>query len=89
MKKFNNVMEECGTLIQQKAPKRYAKELVEYLFFDFYTKNEYFREKLSISRNTATNYLNELVDIGILSVENIGVEKLYKNNYLFELMKVW
>ena len=89
IRKFNNVMEECGTLIQQKAPKIYSKELVEYLFFDFYTKNEYFRKKLSISRNTATKYLNELVDIGILSVENIGVEKLYKNNYLFELMKVW
>ena len=62
---------------------------MEYLFFVFYTKNEYFRTKLSISRNTATKYLNKLVEIGILSVENIGVEKLYKINYLFELMKVW
>lgn len=89
IKKFNNVMEDCDSLIKQKAPKIYSKELVEYLFFDFYTKNEYFREKLLISRNTATKYLNELVDIGILSVENVGVEKLYKNNYLLELIKIW
>ena len=87
--KFRNSMDKCKDIIKNKKPKIYSNELVEYLFYDFYTKNEYFCEKLSISRNTASKYLSELEDIGILSSEKVGKEKIYKNNYLYELMKEW
>ncbi len=53
------------------------------------TKNEYVREKLGVSRNTAGKYLNELEKIGILTSEQVGKEKIYKNNYLYDLMKDW
>ncbi|MDD6241361.1 MAG: hypothetical protein PUA93_07275 [Eubacteriales bacterium] len=47
------------------------------------------REKLGVSCNTAGKYLNELEKIGILTSEQVGKEKIYKNNYLYDLMKDW
>ena len=81
-------MQDCRTLLKKK-PKLYSEELVNHLFFDFYTKNEYMREKLGVSRNTAGKYLKELEEIGILTSEQVGKEKIYKNNYLYDLMKEW
>ena len=62
-----------------------AKDLLELLFFEFYTKNEYIRTKLNISRQTATSYLKQLEEVGILSSEKIGKEIIYKNISLFKI----
>ena len=82
-------MDNCKNLVKQNKPKIYSEELIEYLFYDFYTKNEYFREKLSVSRNTAGKYLSELEELGVLTSEQVGKEKIYKNNYLYDLIKEW
>jgi len=87
--RFEKAMQNCRTLLKEKKPKLYSEELVNHLFFDFYTKNEYMREKLGVSRNTAGKYLKELEEIGILTSEQVGKEKIYKNNYLYDLMKEW
>ena len=87
--KMLNMMKEASVIIEEKCPKIYSKELVEYLFYDFYTKNEYIRNALSISRNTASKYLHMLVDAGILIEEKVGKETLFKNAYLYELIKSW
>jgi hypothetical protein len=63
--------------------------LVNYLFYDFYTKNEYFKSELKISRNTASKYLHQLTEIGVLIEVRVGKEKIYKNSYLYELIKEW
>ena len=89
IKSFKKLMEEASTLIKEKCPKIYSYELVEYLFFDFYTKNEYLREKLNISRNTSSKYLNELEKAGILISEMAGKEKIFKNTYLYSLIEKW
>jgi len=86
---FRNSMDACRNLLKDKNPKLYSEELVEYLFYDFYTKNEYLRNRLSISRNTAGKYLNELEELGVLTSEQVGKEKIFKNNYLYGLMKEW
>ena len=49
------------------------------------TKNEYIRTKLNISRQTATSYLKQLEEVGILSSEKIGKEIIYKNISLFKI----
>ena len=67
--------------------KIYSKDLLELLFFEFYTKNEYIRTKLNISRQTATSYLKQLEEVGILSSEKIGKEIIYKNISLFKIAK--
>ena len=86
---FLSLMKEAIEKMKEKCPSIYSEELVNYLFYDFYTKNEYFRDALHISRNTATKYLNLLVEKGFLVVEKAGKEKLYKNVYLYRLIDKW
>lgn len=86
---FKNSMEKASILIQEKCPKIYSLELINYLFYDFYTKNEHLRNNLKISRNTASKYLHELVEAGFLIEEKVGNEKIFKNAFLYELISNW
>lgn len=87
--KMLSCMENAKNIIIEKLPKIYSKELIDYLFYDFYTKNEYVRDNLNISRNTASKYLHSLSEIGILMEEKVGKEIIYKNSYLYDLIKTW
>ena len=89
IKSFRNLMDDASSLIKEKCPKIYSHELVEYLFYDFYTKNEYVRAALGISRNTSSKYLNELEQAGVLVSEMVGKEKLFKNAFLYSLIEKW
>ena len=63
--------------IQQKLPKIYSAELVEYLFsFPFYSQST-IQEKLNIARNTASKYFSELINIELVK------EKKYKNDKVY------
>lgn len=86
---FTKTMNEAAQLIKERCPKIYSQELVEHLFYDFYTKNEYLCEKLNVTRNTSSKYLHELSEQGILIEEKIGKTKLYKNAFLYNLIKLW
>lgn len=86
---FMEIMNNASSIIKERCPKIHSQELVEHLFYDFYTKNEYLCEKLDISRNTSSKYLHELVEAGILVEEKIGKTKLYKNAFLYNLIKLW
>ena len=86
---YTETMNLATEIIKEKCPKLYSKELTEHLFFDFYTKNEYLCEKLKITRNTASKYLRELTTVGILIEEKIGKSKIYKNAFLYNLIKLW
>ena len=52
-------------------------------------KNEFLCEKLGITRNTASKYLHELTEAGILVEEKVGKTKLYKNAFLYNLIRLW
>lgn len=67
--------------------KIYSKELLEALFFEFYTKIPYIQKQLDISDKTAQKYLDSLVDLGFLTSEKIGRERIYKNERLFKIIK--
>ena len=56
---FNNKIKEAQELLQKQSPRIFSHELVNYLFHDCYTKNEYLRENIKISRNKASKYLKE------------------------------
>lgn len=86
---FIKTMNEASQIIKERCPKIHSQELVEHLFFDFYTKNNYLCEKLGISRNTASKYLHELSLAGILIEEKISKNKLYKNAFLYNLIRLW
>ena len=56
---FIKAMNDAANFIKEKCPKIYSQKQVEYLFYHFYTKNEYLCETLTISRNTGVNiYMN-------------------------------
>ena len=80
---FMQTMNDASSLIKERCPKIYSQELVDHLFFDFYTKNEFLCEKLGITRNTSSKYLHELTQAGILIEEKVGKVKLYKNAFLY------
>lgn len=65
----------------------YSKELLEALFFEFYTKIPYIQEQLNVSDKTAQKYLDNLVKLGILTSEKIGRERIYRNERLFNIIK--
>lgn len=65
----------------------YSKELLEALFFEFYTKVPFIQEKLNVSDKTSLKYLNELEKLGFLSSEKIGRERIFKNEKLWNLIK--
>ena len=67
--------------------KLYSKELLEALFFEFYTKIPYIQEQLGVSDKTAQKYLDILVELGFLTSEKIGRERIYKNERLFNIIK--
>ena len=67
--------------------KIYSKELLEALFFEFYTKIPYIQEQLGVSDKTAQKYLDSLVELGLLTSEKIGRERIYKNERLFKIIK--
>ena len=65
-------------LIQQKLPKIYTAELVEYLFsYPFYSQSS-MQAKLNIaSRNTASKYFSELMSIDIIKEQKYKNDKIY------------
>lgn len=69
-------MEQTTMLMKERLPKIYSKELVEYLYYEFYTKNEYLRNEFNISRSTANKYL-KLLEEQVLSSVRKWVKKLY------------
>lgn len=76
-------------LMRERLPKIYSKELVEYLYYEFYTKNEFLRNEFNISRSTANKYLKLLEEQGFVISEKVGKEVIYKNVALFNLMEKW
>ncbi|MBP7769859.1 MAG: Fic family protein [Aliarcobacter sp.] len=87
IKNIENLMNETKNIITEQKPKIYSKDLLEALFYHPYTKRVFIEEQLNVSRPTATNYLNELEKLGILSSKKIGKEVFYVHNKLFELFK--
>lgn len=67
--------------------KIYSKELLEALFFEFYTKIPYIQKQLGVSDKTAQKYLDSLVELGFLTSEKIGRERIYRNERLFKIIK--
>ena len=80
---FNNIKEK----MQREAPEIYSFELLESLFTQVYCKYAFLVEKEIASRNTASKYLNRLVEIGILEKEKVGNEFIFKNKGLYEMLK--
>ena len=87
LKDIVNLIDIIKQEIKEKLPKIYSKELVDVLFYEFYTKISYVEKGLGVSRKTASTYLIDLERAGILVSEMVGRDKIYINHKLFELVK--
>ena len=84
---INALVDRTTKDIKTALPKIYSKELMDLLFFEFYTKTVYIQNGLGVTRKTASGYLSELESAGFLSSEKIGRERVYLNRRLFEVVK--
>ena len=64
----------------------YSQDLVNHLFAHPYTKIEFLASTLSITRQTAAKYLDELVEAGLLQKEKLGKSNYYINKALFAIL---
>ena len=80
-------MQDYKHRIRNELKKIYSQDLINNLFKHPYTKIEFVMNELSVTRLTATRYLNLLVEKGFLQKEKIGVSNFYINEPLFNLFK--
>ena len=85
--RISDLMIKIQDKISQELPKIYSKDLVEILFMHPYTKIDFLVDRLNITRKTASKYLNELENIGILENIQIKNSKFFINIELFNLLR--
>ena len=85
--RISDLMIKIQDKISRELPKIYSKDLVEILFMHPYTKIDFLVDRLNITRKTASKYLNELEDIGILENIQIKNSKFFINIELFNLLR--
>lgn len=91
LKKINEIYDLLHKTIQKvkdEAPDIYSRELVDTLFMQPYCKISFLVDNGIASRNTASKYLNRLVELNILTSEKIANETLYLNKKLYELLSL-
>ncbi len=66
----------------------YSKELIELLFVQPYTKIDFLVQHGVAERRTASKYLRQLEEIGILASKKVWRETLYINVELYNLLQV-
>jgi Fic family protein len=87
VKRINDVVEKTAEDIKNMLPKIYSRELVNLLFYEFFTKIVYIEKGLGITRKTASNYLSSLEDKGFLVSQKAGKERIFLNKRLFEIVQ--
>jgi len=84
---IKTLMDRDKALIKEKLPKIYSKDLLEILFKHPYTKIDFLIDELDLHRDTASKYLKELKNIGILDEIKVGRSKYFINKELFYILK--
>lgn len=85
VKGIGKLMTDYKNILRPLFGKYYKHELLNNLFFHPYTKLEYFQRDMSISRQTASKYLDKIVSTGLLEKRKLGRENYYVNKGLMAL----
>jgi Fic family protein len=81
---LNNTLEKCKSELPKTT---YSKELIELLFIQPYTKIDFLVQAGIGERRTASKYLKQLEEIGVVRSFQLWKETIYVNIELFELLK--
>jgi Fic family protein len=79
--------EHTRNYIQTRLPRIYTRELVEVIFTQPYTRISNLVDAGIAKRQSASKYLKELAEIGVLNEKQLGKEKLFVHPRLFDLFK--
>lgn len=82
---MRGLMAEYKVRLRTEHGKLYSQDLLNNLFRHPYTRIEYVQSELGVSRPTATKYLDELVDGGLLRKQRFGRSSYYINQRLVDL----
>ena len=81
-----SLMQHTSDHIQQQLPKIYSYELVQTIFEQPYCRIGNLVERNIAKRQTASVYLKQLCEIGVLEERQTGKEKLFVHSRLLQLM---
>ena len=79
IKAIKGLMQDYKIQLREQLPKIYSQDLLNNIFRHPYIKIEFVTEDLQVTRKTAAKYLDELVNIELLSKHKIGKDNYYLN----------
>lgn len=82
---LKQLMQATKTRLRAELPKIYSQDLLNNLFRHPYTRIEFVMRDLGRSRPTATSYLEQLVEVGILEKHVSGRDNYYINTELITM----
>ncbi len=85
VKGISLLMSEYKSRLRPEFGKLYKHELLNNLFKHPYTKIEYMQRDMMVSRQTASKYLDRIVELGLIDKTRIGKENYYINTDLVDL----
>ena len=85
IKEIDILMREYKNVLRPLFGKLYKHELLNNLFFHPYTKIEFIERDMQVTRNTASKYLQMIVDTGLVEKVKVGKTNYYFNTRLIEL----
>lgn len=83
---IKKLMMEHKQKIRASLPKIYSQDLINNLFKHPYTKIDFLVQDLGVTRQTASKYLEQLIELDVLKVHKIGKENFYINTALYEFL---
>jgi Fic family protein len=83
---IRNLMQQAKQRLRSNHSKLYSQDLLNNLFRHPYTKIEFVERDLGVSRVTATKYLDQLGDAGLVRKVKLGRTNFYINEPLFKLL---
>jgi len=86
IKAFRDLMQKTKHDLRERLPKLYSQDLLNNLYRYPYTKIEFIENELGVSRITATKYLNQLAQAGLVRKQKLGKTNFYINEPLFALL---
>ncbi len=72
--------------VRERVPKINSRELITTIFEQPYCRIDNVINAVGVQRQTASKYLKALVDIGVLTEQRVGKEKLFVNPALMKLL---
>ena len=83
---IRELLSQAIALVRTERPKIYSRELVDTVFEQPYCRIQNLVEAGIAQRQAAARYLRALVEIGLLTEQKVGREKLFLNTGLLELL---